>query len=465
MRILIHGINFHPEAVGTGKYTSEMANWLVTRGHEVRVVTAPSHNPEWRVSPGYRSWRYEWQQSTLLEKSAPKSAPTIGFPFPSQANSMEVCRCPTWVPRNPNGLKRLLYLASFMTSSLPVMLWQTRWHPGVVLVVAPTLFCAPQALLVARWSGGRAWLHVQDFEVDAAFALGDISFPHLRRWALAIERRLLSAFDRVSTISERMVDHLARKEVDSSRCLLFPNWVDTSLIHPLPYASPLRTQLGIPERTIVALYAGNMGQKQGLDLLTDVARRLSHRSDLRFVFCGAGSYRRTLLADVEHLPNVTLLPLQPSERLNDLLNLADIHLLPQRADAADLVMPSKLTGMLASGRAVLATAHPNTQLASTLQGLGIVVPPGDRDAFASAILDLAADRNLRLMLGREARRYALMHLDSLVILDQFEQSLLALCGFSERCNNDGQIRVGANETLPPDSRTSFGDPPTCKPCV
>jgi len=326
-----------------------------------------------------------------------------------------------------------------MISSLPVMLWQTRWRPDVVLVVVPTLFCAPQALLAARWSGGRAWLHVQDFEVDAAFALGDISFPHLRRWALAIERRLLSAFDRVSTISERMVDHLALKRVDSSRCLLFPNWVDTSLIHPLPCSSPLRTQLGIPEDTIVALYAGSMGQKQGLDLLTDVARRLSHRSDLRFVFCGEGSYRRTLLADVKHLPNVTLLPLQPSDRLNDLLNLADIHLLPQRADAADLVMPSKLTGILASGRVVLATAHPNTQLASTLQGLGIVVPPGDRDAFASAIIGLAADRNLRLMLGREARRYALMHLDSLVVLDQFEQSLLTLCGTPERCNNDGQI--------------------------
>ena len=72
------------------------------------------------------------------------------------------------------------------------------------------------------------------------------------------------------------------------------------------------------------------------------------------------------------LPNVRFLDLQPNDRLNDLLGLADIHLLPQRSGAADLVMPSKLTGMLASGRAILATASPETQLSYALEGCGSV---------------------------------------------------------------------------------------------
>jgi len=468
MRILIHGINFHPEPVGTGKYTGEMATWLAARGHEVRVVTAPPHNPQWRVPPGYRAWRYDWQQLPLPARPEPM----LGAPLPSQTKKMEICRCPIWVPKSPNGLKRLLHLASFALSSLPVMLWQTRWHPDLVLAIEPTFFCAPQALLAARWSGARAWLHVQDFEVDAAFELGDISSQHLRSWALAIEQRLLSAFDRVSTISGRMMDRLVQKRVDSARCLLFPNWVDTNLIYPLRCPSPLRRQLGIPEDAIVALYSGSMGKKQGLDLLVDVARQLSHRSNLRFVFCGEGSYRQTLFEKAKDLPNITLLPVQRSERLNDLLNLADIHLLSQRADAADLVMPSKLTGMLASGRPVLATADHGTQLARAVRGLGIVVPPGNLDAFVSAILDLAADKDLRLKLGREARRYALNYLDSLVILNQFEQSLLAVCGISGGCSKDEQAQSGANETLPRELRTNFVEPPstlgvanTRKPCV
>ncbi len=401
-----------------------------------------------------------------------RPAPMRGAPLPSPAKKMVVCRCPIWVPRNPHGLKRLLHLASFALSSLPVMLWQTRWHPDLVLVVEPTFFCAPQSLLTARWSGAKAWLHVQDFEVDAAFELGDISAPHLRGWALAIERRLLSAFDRVSTISGRMAGRLVQKKVDPSRCLLFPNWVDTHLIYPLSCPSPLRRQLGIPEDAIVALYAGSMGKKQGLDLLTDVARRLSHRSDLRFVFCGEGSYQEIFSEKTRHLPNVTLLPFQPSERLNDLLNLADIHLLPQRADAADLVMPSKLMGMLASGRPVLATARHGTQLASAVRGLGIVVPPGDLDAFVSATLELASDRDLRFMLGQEARKYAVRHLDSLAILVQFEQSVLAVCGFSGSCGKNKQVQAEASETMPRDLKTSFAESPsslamvkTHKPCV
>jgi len=352
------------------------------------------------------------------------------------------------------------------------MLLQTRWHPDLVLLVEPTLFCAPQALLAARWSGAKTWLHIQDFEVDAAFELGDLARSRGKGLAFTLERWLLGMFDRVSAISEHMVARLNMKGVDPSHCVHFPNWVDTRVIYPLPHPSSLRQELGIAENTVVALYSGSMGKKQGLDLLVDAARQLSHRSDLRFVFCGEGSYRQVLAEKSKALSNVFVMPFQPSERLNDLLNLADIHLLPQRANAADLVMPSKLTGMLASGRPVVATAHHGTQLASAIRGLGIVVPPGDLDAFVSAILQLAADKDLRQMLGQEARRYALTHLDSLLILDQFEQSLLAICGICGGRNKDEQAQGGTNETLSRDLRANFAEPPstvsvanTRKPCV
>jgi colanic acid biosynthesis glycosyl transferase WcaI len=409
VRILIHGINFHPEAAGVGKYSGEMAHWLAAAGHEVRVVTAPPSFPQWRVTPGYRAWRYDWQ------------------PLPAQPKRLEVCRCPTWVPKNPKGIKRLLHLASFALSSLPVMLWQMRWQPDLVLLVEPTFCCAPQALLTARLSGAKAWLHIQDFEVDAAFELGDLTSSRGQVLARALERWLLRKFDRVSAISGQMVGRLILKGVDQSRCVYFPNWVDTRTIYPFPNPSSLRRELGIADNVVVALYSGSMGKKQGLDLLVDTARQLLHRSDLRFVFCGDGSYRRVFVEKARGLPNITILPFQPPERLNELLNLADIHLLPQRAGAADLVMPSKLTGMLASGRPVLATAMHGTELANAVQGRGIVVPPGDLDAFASALLELAADSDLRLTLGQAARTYAVSHLNRDEILHRFERSMLSAC--------------------------------------
>lgn len=441
MRILIHGINFHPEAAGVGKYTGEMADWLAAAGHEVRVVTAPPYFPQWRVHQGYRAWRYDWRR------------------FPAQPEELHVWRCPTWVPKNANGLKRLLHLVSFTLSSLPVLLWQTRWHPDVVLLVEPTFCCAPQALLVARLSGARAWLHVQDFEVDAAFELGDLDSSRARKIALSLERWLLRRFDRVSAISEQMVSRLTLKGIDQSRCVHFPNWVDTRAIYPLPNPSPFRRELGIAEDVVVALYSGSMGKKQGLDLLVDAALQLSDRSCIRFVFCGDGPFRQVLVEKLKGLTNVTILPFQPSERLNDLLNLADMHLLPQRGGAADLVMPSKLTGMFASGRPVVATAHPGTQLERAVRGRGTVVPPGELDAFALAVIELASDNNLRLKLGQKARDYALSNLDPLVILDQFQKSIVSVCGFSESCNEDARAQQVAGKALTFDKQARCVEPP------
>ncbi|RYF49209.1 MAG: colanic acid biosynthesis glycosyltransferase WcaI, partial [Comamonadaceae bacterium] len=340
MKILIYGINFAPELTGIGKYSAEMADWLRQQGHDVRVVTAPPYYPQWAVHTGYHAGRYSresWRDIPLL-------------------------RCPLWVPSRPSGVKRMVHLMSFALSSVPGLIAQWRWKPDVVWLTEPPLFCAPAALAFCRLRGSRSWLHIQDYEVDAAFALGLLKSPGLQKVVLGCERWLLRRFDRVSTISERMLDRARDKGVSAERLLSLPNWVDISAIRPLEDVSPFRAELGIPDDAIVALYSGNMGGKQGLEVLADTAARLRREPTIHFVLCGNGPAREDLVHRCADLPNVHFIDLQPLERLNELLGLADIHLLPQRADAADLVMPSKLTGMLSSGRPVIATAHADTEL-------------------------------------------------------------------------------------------------------
>src|SRR5215472_437025 len=409
MRILIHSLLFAPDLTGAGRSAGEMASWLASRGHKIHVVTAPPFYPEWRVRPEYSSWRYK-----------------ISLNGHSPLNT-GVVRCPLWVPKTHSARRRLLHLASFAASSWPAVLAHVLWRPDVVIIIEPTLFCAPSALMVARLAGAKTWLHVQDFEIDAAFELGLLTSPAIRKFALAVERSVLSRCDRVSTISEKMIECLEKKGVSSSRCVLFPNSVDTEAIFPLPTVSPLRREIGIPDSAIVALYSGNMGEKQGLHHLAEAARCLAGRSEIRFVFCGAGTYRTKLASLVGTLPNVTFLPLQPDNRLNDLFNLADIHLLPQREGVSDLVMPGKLREMLATGRPVVATARPETQIASCVEGCGLVVPPGDSAAIVSAICRLAVDADLRKRMGEEARRYAVTHLSRERLMQEFEKSLTSVC--------------------------------------
>jgi colanic acid biosynthesis glycosyl transferase WcaI len=300
----------------------------------------------------------------------------------------------------------------------------------MVLQIEPTFFGCPMTLLSARLSGAKSWLHIQDFEVDVAFQLTDFSSPRLRSWAHRMETRLMSKFSRVSTISTRMVEKLCSKGVPSSRAILFPNWVDTMAIHPLSEPSYLRQKLGIPTDTTVALYSGNMGLKQGLHMLIEVSHRLATRKDIYFVICGDGPYRRELMTMTRHSHNVRFLPLQPAAALNDLLNLADIHLVPQLAGAADLVMPSKLTGIMASGRPVLATADEGSQIATVLEGRGLITPSGNSEAFAEALTFLAANPELRRKLGEAARKYAVAHLNRDEILLEFEHMIKKLCSDS-----------------------------------
>ncbi len=322
MRVLIHSINFSPELTSTGKYAGELADWLAARGHEIRVITAPPHYPQWKIFPGYSSWRF------TREKGATGRA--------------DIFRCPLWIPRMPRGLQRLLYLGSFFLSSFPVTLAQAFWRPDMVLLIEPTMFGCPQTLALAWLSGSATWLHVQDFEVDVAFELADLSSTWLRRWVHAVESVVMRKFTRVSTISPHMIERLHYKGVAPSRTVYFPNWVNTSEIYPLRTRNPLRVELGLSDDKIVALYSGNMGLKQGLHFLIEVSRRLISRPDLKFVICGDGPYRQMLIHAAGNATNIRFLPLQPTERLNELLNLADIHLLPQLSGAADLVMPSKL---------------------------------------------------------------------------------------------------------------------------
>lgn len=401
MRILLYGINFEPELTGIGKYTGEMARWLAAAGHDVRVVTAPPYYPDWAVHPPYRAGRYlreDWHGVTVF-------------------------RSPLWVPRRVSGLKRLIHLASFALSSLPVLFAQRRWKPDVVWVTEPPLFCTPAALLLARLSGGASWLHVQDYEVDAAFALGVLKGERVRRWVTSIERWLMRRFDRVSTISQRMMERAVSKGVDARHLVPLPNWADVSAIQPLERPSRYRKELGIGEHQVVALYSGNMGGKQGLEILGDCALELGAQDGIHFVFCGSGPAREALMARCAGLPHVSFLNLQPADQLGELLGLADIHLLPQRADAADLVMPSKLTGMLSSGRPMIATAHAGTELATVVAQCGLVVEPENPGALIAALRSLGSAPELRAQLGRAARTYALEHLSQSAVLQRFELAL------------------------------------------
>lgn len=370
MKILVYGINYSPELTGIGKYTGEMVEWMTSQGHEVRVITAPPYYPVWEVHPDYSAWKYKKEQGAAT-----------------------VWRCPLYVPKQPSTLKRLIHLGSFAVSSFLPLLAQCRWKADCIIGVVPTLFCVPGMRWLAKLSGARTLLHIQDYEVDAMLGLGMAggSKSKVARLAQRFEQSCLRNVDNVSTISRSMMNKAIEKGVDPKRVIFFPNWSEVERFRDVSPqdVQALRESLRLAEDKKIILYSGNIGEKQGLETVIDAAMRFADRPYL-FVIVGQGGGKKRLEKRVADsgLHNVVFHPLQPYDALPALLKLADCHLVIQRRGAADAVLPSKLTNILAVGGNAVITAEPETelgQLCDLFPGIAVCVEPESVDALAEGI--------------------------------------------------------------------------------
>ena len=383
MKILVIGLNYAPEPVGIGPYTAGLATGLAGRGHTVTVVAGKPYYPQWRPYPGQ-------QRGT-----------TTGA-----EDGVRVIRVPHFIPADPSAARRIAHHLSFAASALSPAVQQAAQGADIVFTVAPSLLSVPIAAMAARRARAPLWLHVQDFEVEAAFATGLMAADRpTARLARRIENRILRMADTVSSISPQMCARLETKGFAPERVYQLRNWsnaaFDFASADPTAYAR----EWGLEGRK-VALYSGNIANKQGLEIVIEAARILEPRRDIAFVVCGEGPNRARLEERAAGLRNIQFHDLQPVERMAALLTLADVHLLPQIPDAADLVLPSKLTNMLASGRPVVATADPGTGLFDEVAGCGVNTPPGDAQALATAVTELIDDPRFAATLGTTARKRA-----------------------------------------------------------
>lgn len=413
MRILFVGINFWPEPTGIGKYSGELAAHLAAAGHQVTVITAPPYYPHWKVQPPYSGWWYT--QETW--------------------NGVRAIRCPLFVPKKVTGLTRLVHLLSFAFSAMPVIVYQMFQQPDLIFNVAPTLFSANIASYALKKNRNCNWLHIQDFELDAALELGILHrLPFVERMARAWERSVYRRFGTVSTISRAMMDKLLEKGVPKDKTVYFPNWIDPYLVYPLTGENHYRSELGFSPKDSVVLYSGSIGQKQGLENLIAAMRLLEPEKHIHLVICGEGPGKAGLEEAARDLGNVHFLPVQPVEKLNELLNLADIHALPQKASAADLVMPSKLLGMLASGKPIIAACPKGSELCVVVNETGMVVPPENPAEFAQAIQHLAQDKGLRESMGKRGRERVMQVYSADRIFADLDHRFISVAG-----HHSGQI--------------------------
>ena len=402
MKILIYGINYFPDLVGVGKYTGEFGDWLDEQSHEITVITAPPYYPNWKLDNRFDSYLYKKNKN----------------------NGVTIWRCPIYVPAKPTAITRVLHLLSFAISSIPILIFNCFFKPDLVIQIAPTIFCAPNTLLISKIIGSKSILHIQDFEIDALFGLNlassNSSNFSIKTITLNFESWILRKFDFISTISTGMLNRAKKKGVLEDRLILFPNWSEVGRFQKTNPSQELLKRLGVQPNKKVILYSGNMGEKQGLEIVLLAAESMLSFTDVHFLMVGEGASKARLIQmalDLK-LSNVVFAPLQEYEELPKLLASANVHLVIQKRGAADAVLPSKLTNILAVGGNAVITADENTtlgQLSKEFPGIVLAVEPESVSALVDGI-----QQALELEIPNQvAQTYAHQYLDKEKILSKF----------------------------------------------
>lgn len=398
-RLLVIGINCLPELTGIGKYTGEMVLWMADNGHAVTVITGFPYYPEWKIQKPY-SGRF-YRKEILFN------------------GSLAMYRCPMYVPQRPTGLRRLIQELTFFTSASFVIarLLFKRKHQ-LIFSVSPPFHLGFLAFFYRFFKGGKIIYHIQDLQIEAAKNLRMLKPSWLFPVMFGLEKFILDHANFVSTISSGMMTHVQRKT--AKEILLFPNWADTVGLYPVINRSYLKSAWGFKPEDHIVLYSGSIGEKQGLDVLIRIAEHSKKENTIQFVICGTGPYKQKLSeeASKKGLQNIHFLPLQQNNMFNDFLNMADVHLVLQRKDASDLVMPSKLNAILSVGGLVLVTADAGTSLYNIIKDhdIGIIVQAEDEEALQEQIY--LCCRNDYSVYRQNARRYAEQYLNKESILKE-----------------------------------------------
>jgi len=396
MRLLFFNRSFHPDVEATGQLLAELCQDLRAH-HDVTVVAGRSYNME-RFGSWWPVKREQWEGVTILRAYNPRLDKRV-------------------------FAGRVVNLLSYFGFSAVAGCFARR--PDVVVVETDPPVLGLVALLFARIYRAKFVFYLQDLYPDVGVALGKLRNPILIKILEASTQRILRSADRVIVLGEDMRQRVAAKGYPHpERIRVVPNWVDTQRVQPQPDSTAFRQAHGLVGKFVV-MFSGNLGLSQGLERIVEVAGQLVGEAEIQFVFVGEGAAKVGLEAQARGLRNVQFLPYQPKESLAISLGAADVHLVPLQRGLAGLIVPSKVYGIMAAGRAFIAPIEAGSEVATIVEQFrcGVRVEPGDVAGLREAIRWAARHRAELVAMGQCGRAAAVEHFDRKISVAKFHATV------------------------------------------
>lgn len=399
MKIALLSINYFPEIIGIGKYNTELIDYLSNKGHDLTIYTAFPYYPEWTVNKRYKNKLF------VKEKKG----------------KIEIKRSFIYVPSKTTTFRRILHEISFCISSFINLLF-LKEH-DMLITVSPPIGLGSVAFFISKLKRIPFIFHIQDLQPDAADELGMIKNETLLKVLYKLESFIYSVSTLISVISDKMKERIIKKGFIADKIYVLPNWTDLEQIKPMPSENDFRKNHGLTGKFVV-LYSGNIGYKQGIDIIPKMASMSKEDKNIVYIISGEGNYRSELVKIVEDmcLDNIFFLPVQDNDIFPLMLAAADVCLVPQKISVTDFVMPSKLLGILAASKPVIAGAKQNSELYNVIAkaNCGIIVEPEDEGRFYDAMMKLYNNSTLAGQYGINGREYAKNYFEKNKILSEFE---------------------------------------------
>lgn len=398
--ITVIGVNYYPEDTAIGLYSTQMTEYLALKGYKINVITGFPYYPQWKISEDY------------------KKKPIF---YKELKNNITIYRYKQYVPKKPTFLKRILHLIDFTLGSL-INCFKIK-KTDLVIAIVPFTSAVFLGWILKKRLKAKLWTHIQDFEFDAALQSGVSKKDNnlLFRGLFKLERALLNTSDVNSTISQLMLNKLKIKS--NSKPYYFPNWINiktvivkTKKLHPFFTSNKFKI-----------LYSGSIGDKQDWNFFLEFASSLKQYKEVEICVVGQGAKRDWLLSKTQDIDFVNIFEPVPFKDLHLLLNSADLHILFQKDNILDTVMPSKVLGMMASKRPSLITGHLESEVSKIItKSQGGVYLANEISVVLKAFDEIFSNTTARYNMGINAQKFVAKNYDKDTILSNFESKIKLL---------------------------------------
>lgn len=378
MRVIYLCQHFPPETGAPQIRVYEVSKELISRGHQVEVITAFPHHPHGIIPEEYKGRFYMFENWD-------------GIPVHR-----------SWIYPSPKGSfwKRLASYFSFTFSAFYSIL---KSKPtDVIICNSPPLFLGITGYLGAKMKRAKFVFNVADIWPESAVELGILKNRSFIRMAERLEMFLYRKSWKIATATEGIKEYMVRKGKKEEDVFLLPNGVNTDTFAPQSKNTELLREVGI-EGKKVFMYAGNLGYAQGLDSVLRAAALLKDKQpDAHFLFVGDGQEREKLLNLKEELQldNVTFYGSVPVSAMPDMFAAADYSIVSLRnIELFKGARPSKIFPAISSGVPVLYCGDGESAAILEEYNCGKIAPPENPEGIAAEVSDLmsVSDKDYQTM--------------------------------------------------------------------